>query len=74
MQERDASLKPFFVPRNSGGGASGGASAGVNEYEKYFARDRESGKRGEEFNLTKQAELAKKDPGMFRTLTEKYKF
>ncbi len=58
--------KVFFVPPNSGGGASGGGAEG-SEHAKFFEKG------GSEYNLTKQAEVAKTNPALYKQLAEQSK-
>jgi prefoldin subunit 5 len=57
--------KRFIEHGDSGGGATGGSGKSEHDYAKYF-------KKGDDYNLTKQAELAKSDPAAFKTLKERY--
>lgn len=59
--------KMFFVPKNTGGGGQGGSGGSGGGDEKYFDRA------GDDYNLTKQAELAKKNPAKYKEYSERYK-
>ncbi len=57
--------KGFFVPKNSGGGATGSGSGG-NDTAKYFDP------KSPFFSVTKQAETARRDPAEYKQYKEQY--
>jgi hypothetical protein len=59
--------KHFIMSGNSGGGEKGGSGGGASDNAKYFD------KKSPEYNLTKQAEIARQDPTVYSALKTKYK-
>lgn len=59
--------KAFITAKNSGGGSGGdGKGGGVDDHEPFFIKG------GPQYNLTKQAELQKKDPERYAELRKKH--